>query len=1019
MGFVQIYVMKKIAPTFIIVLFLAVCGYAGEVLVDNRLGVLSVDGITELVGGGGVVVSSLNIPAGASLVLDPVATPIKVSGTPVFAEGAKIALSSDYAEVKLGKIVLMTYAAEAVIPNGLFDVSSVANESESVLSQELAPDGTSIQLILTVGDYERDAKEIVVAPVGDSITQGIKNEGRGDYPQYRSAIAARLAANGYKPKFKGIWRKSNLDAAGVQIPDDWAYHSAFGGAKVRTSSLQCGVAENMPLYLDIAGYPDVITLLIGTNDLGEENAESVFGKWVSLVKATAEQRPDAKIIGATILPHASSSGHEERIQAFNELLRAEYAKEGKGELPDNFHLLDLYPLVPPDETADDLTGNYKRDNFHPNWAGNAIIAKAFFSAITNACPCESFAGVGDSTITDEPQSALGVAGVAATDPSFAVYTNGMVHAFTIDKSGEDGAANSFASAPYTWSVGMDHSQRIAKVGYFMELVRKGTNRRRWVWVDMDARGKTLGEVDFPWDDGKMQYVAKKLHVKSNFPGIHDVAADDDSVCGIVEGTRCNYSAGKETGGALDVSGVPENLMQSYGWNDTMGSGGLGYGCFQVHRIFSQTGEDSHWNDAEVLFAWNRWGVAGYADDIGIGTYACYIHESGNIRTMDYTLTNVEDGNFGKNISSEAYSVRHFEIWVKPVILENGQWIYENSDNGMLTGVWSQNVNYLADGRAFIDGREEEIFFTPYSSSTGNLVTVTAKMQFCKYPEDPVMDQNVQAAVRMSESEVFQVWSSGVWVDVEAEGIVPEDGMECVVRLLFDYSADEYSAEIMAADAASPSAAFLKFHEKGRPSATSFPLGGSANCVSSFSIKGDTYLYFLSGECRMVVLGFAKDETVVLKDNAQVVLDAAKAAWLNKCALGDKAAVKNAAASLSGKEFSDAFLLNLDIADSARSYSFEITDVDVGSEEVTVCISLKRSGVAGDSVAPINGVLKFYGAETLAEFRSETLSPLDAQLPVDEDFSEGDSVRATFRKSGKNFFRAKIEEKLNLTTTNKE
>jgi lysophospholipase L1-like esterase len=357
---------------------------------------------------------------------------------------------------------------------------------------------------------------------GDSITQGVANSAQGDNnPQYRTSIAALLAANGYKPKFRGIWRYSDRNGANVRVPDDWAYHCGFGCAAIRTTESSGGLADNMPFYLDIAGYPDVITLLIGTNDLGMNGKEAadVFETYVQLVNDTAAQRPDAKIIGATLLPRPGEAG--EKVVAFNALLSAEYAKSGKGDLPDNFFLIDLHPLVPNDAVANNATGNYAEDNVHPNWKGHAIIAEAFYGKIAELLPLATFAGAGDATVTDAEQTALGAANIA----DLAAYRSGMTHVYTIEKDGAAGATNCFTSVPYTSTENQSASSRtVSKVGYFMELVRKGTNRRRWVWVDMEATGKTLGEVEFPWNNDNMQRIATKLHVKSNYAGIHDVAA---------------------------------------------------------------------------------------------------------------------------------------------------------------------------------------------------------------------------------------------------------------------------------------------------------------------------------------------------------------------------------------------------------------------------------------------------------------------------------------------------------------
>ena len=149
---------------------------------------------------------------------------------------------------------------------------------------------------------------------------------------------------------------------------------------------------------------------------------------------------------------------------------------------------------------------------------------------------------------------------------------------------------------------------------------------------------------------------------------------------------------------------------------------------------------------------------------------------------------------------------------------------------------------------------------------------------------------------------------------------------------------------------------------------------------------------------------------ILSSRASVILTAAQAAWLNSCA-GGKTAVGSAAAGLSAQEFSDAYLLNLDITDGDRSYSFEITDVDVGAENVTVAVTLTRSGNIAQSV---NGVLKFYGAATLEAFKSSALQPLSSETVSDDDFSDGNTATATYPKvigsTTNTFFKARIEER---------
>lgn len=69
---------------------------------------------------------------------------------------------------------------------------------------ETAPDGKSSQLVATIGDYD-SSPELRIAALGDSITQGIQKpeQKESGFPQYRTSLAALLAANGVKAHMLG------------------------------------------------------------------------------------------------------------------------------------------------------------------------------------------------------------------------------------------------------------------------------------------------------------------------------------------------------------------------------------------------------------------------------------------------------------------------------------------------------------------------------------------------------------------------------------------------------------------------------------------------------------------------------------------------------------------------------------------------------------------------------------------------------------------------------------------------
>ena len=635
------------------------------VVANNMVGVpptMTTDNI--IVGAGGLDIQTLAIPENATVLLDPVATPIYVWGTDegslTIGEGVKFKLMPNYANMTLGRVVLMTYFDGAALPanlNTLLDPASIASGAVYAITSEDAPDpaGGRKQIVLTVGDYANNAKEIRLTCIGDSITQGTNPTIAGTayssfIAQYRTSIAARLAANGYRPKMLGIWKYGGKDAANVSQPEDWIWHSGISGDRIKTGGTRGGVRDNLHVYLDVAGKVDALTLLIGTNDLGAgDTAEETYVAYTNLVFDIARQRPATKIIGSTILDrNGAESENHAKVVAFNALLAADYAAN---RLPANYVMLDLFAEVPLTSGAH---GNFSDDLLHPSWIGHSAIAECFAAGITNALPFASYAGPIEDEATDAPQSALGVAGIAATadGTGLAAYTNGMVHVFTIDAASSNNQL--YGTSPYTATNTTTALNRpVTKAGYFMELVRKGTSRHRWVWVDFDATGKTLDEIDFPWTGANVDLVVTNLHVFSNDGSLHNVAANDDTVRGAIEGTHFNYSVGD------DNENVPADL-NGYGWNDTLGSSN-GYGGFQAHRIFN---EGEHWNGGEVLFAWNAWGSSNTAvnDELGIGTFFYSQALGGDGNSADYTFTKGATSGAADTITAAGYQVVHFEIW---------------------------------------------------------------------------------------------------------------------------------------------------------------------------------------------------------------------------------------------------------------------------------------------------------------------------------------------------------------------
>ena len=389
------------------------------------------------------------------------------------------------------------------------------------------------------------------------------------------------------------------------------------------------------------------------------------------------------------------------------------------------------------------------------------------------------------------------------------------------------------------------------------------------------------------------------------------------------------------------------------------------------------------------------------------------------KRIDYIFTSPGTGVESFSIRNDArpgmqyYPSDHYPVAADLVLpCQRDGWIVESFMTAGRTGAWSEPVSYGADGRAYLGSRNGQVLFVPYNASTGNVVTVETKAQFYAYVGHDTPDATAQAAVRLGTNGCFQVWThlrQGYggqvgWVDVVAEGMTPESGEEYTLRTTFDYTANIYSVEVRTG-----LTGWTRFEEKDNPVnpvnpvKTSFPLAASTNCVSSIAFVGDTLFASLYGECRYEVIGFQPGEISV--GDATVILDAAKAAWLN--ARGAYAAVNSRLANITSNEFATAWLCNLDLMNEDASAELKIADIKINADNVEIAVALTRTGAISQE---INGVLKFYGAATLAAFKDDAAQPIASTTLVDDDFSQGDTAAGTFSKGDNTFFNAAVEER---------
>ena len=602
--------------------------------------------------GGAYLTNGLEVAEGAILVLDPVHMPIKLSAKPTIS--GKLALKDTYKHTTIGKMVLMTWEGDETFDT-LPAFTNTTGATSCTLSEETAPNGTDHQLILKLGDYDNAKKPLTLMPIGDSITEGAHTSDVTYVPNYRIPLCTKLEAIGYEVTTVG-WLKSNpYNGADVLAPDKWRAHSGRGGEKLvwyPGSVKRGGIRESIEALLDQAGTPDVITLKIGTNDLGHENiaATNYIASLTNVLWRIHNYRPTTKVVLSTLLDLNVSGYKNDNCLACGDKIRGLFADNNPYGFPENFlFLCDAFDAVP--RTVDGVyQSNYLADtNVHPNWNGHDKFSDVWLVSVTNALSTAALEG---ATVTNT------LSGAESNVP--AAYREGFTQAATLKSNSTFYLAK--GSAPtYTTLNSNAATTSLDRVAYYIELKRKGSDHRRWAWVDFEAFNKrSLATTGFP---GNYTYtgLAKKLHVVSNDPAVHTVAADDDTVQGWLQLYPNSYS-GAQSG----LDGAPQGNQDCFDWNDTMGTGS--HGRFNVNRIFKD-GESPL--PAEVVFSYNCWASkAGVTNEVGIGNFAQ--HATGN--SIEYTgLYGTTSTGYNASslaeMSAAAYEVIDIEIWTKPLDYE--------------------------------------------------------------------------------------------------------------------------------------------------------------------------------------------------------------------------------------------------------------------------------------------------------------------------------------------------------------
>ena len=204
-----------------------------------------------------------------------------------------------------------------------------------------------------------------------------------------------------------------------------------------------------------------------------------------------------------------------------------------------------------------------------------------------------------------------------------------------------------------------------------------------------------------------------------------------------------------------------------------------------------------------------------------------------------------------------------ELYRRPAASALG-WVDESFLTTGRTGTWLPSVAW--NGRTWTAELGGENVFEANTPSGGTVVTMNVTASFDAVPEEEsTPEDGVQGAVWLGTNGCFQVWTKELkvesgklkvgdktsWVDVEAEGVTPQTGVEYTFRVKFDYRYGTYSASVLHNSAYIPLVQSVNqsvnLSVRQSVNRTHFPLAAPAKSLSAVEFLGGGAFTSLLGE----------------------------------------------------------------------------------------------------------------------------------------------------------------------------
>jgi lysophospholipase L1-like esterase len=197
-----------------------------------------------------------------------------------------------------------------------------------------------------------DGNPCKILPLGDSITEGIGSSHRG---AYRVDLFQRALNANRRLTFVGSKRSGPTMVGGTTFPQN---HEGYSGETIDQ------IAGRVPAVLSQS--PDIILLMIGTNDMYRMGAADAPRRLEALIDKILGANSRALLVVAQIVPFPGNANVEPYNAAIPAIIQRK-AAAGK-----HIVLVDQFSGFPASELADGI---------HPNDAGYRRMAGVWYSAV--------------------------------------------------------------------------------------------------------------------------------------------------------------------------------------------------------------------------------------------------------------------------------------------------------------------------------------------------------------------------------------------------------------------------------------------------------------------------------------------------------------------------------------------------------------------------------------------------------------------------------------------------------------